>query len=182
MIDPVLLTAADFKDYRDISANIDFETRLKPWILEAQKQELRGFLGDKLYLALINDWDPNNGVFQDVRFIALWQGLDLSERRFYGAKPMLIYFSYARFLTNQSQVVTRYGVKNLERDQSQDQNPIATRTKLGEAQNMALAAQAEVEQYLEDAQTTYPEYEPRSTQPNSKNIYHPVRPGSYRRV
>jgi len=32
MIEEALLTQADYEGYRDISSNIDFETRLKPWI------------------------------------------------------------------------------------------------------------------------------------------------------
>jgi len=179
MIEEALLTQADYEGYRDISSNIDFETRLKPWILEAQKQELRGFLGQELYLALINDYTPGSG-FTEQRFIDLWEGKDEAGKyRYYGLKPVLIYFSYARFLKNQSQVVTRYGVKSLTRDESENYSPIGTRTKQGEAENMALSLQAEAEKFINDNKDDYPEYSFQRSQPNSKNIYHPVRPGRY---
>ena len=178
MIEEALLTQADFEGYRDISSNIDFETRLKPWILEAQKQELRNFLGPKLYLALIEDW--NGTAFTETRFIDLWEGKDeAGQYRYYGLKPVLIYFSYARFLKNQSQVVTRYGVKSLSREESENYSPVGTRTKQGESENMALSLQAEAELFINDNKDDYPEFSFTKGQPNSKNIYHRVRPGRY---
>lgn len=175
MIDEILLTQDDFKPYRDISDNVDFE-RLSTWILEAQKQEMRTFLGPELYLAMITDFD--GAVFQDQRFIDLWDGLDVPDKyRFYGLKPVVIYFAYARFLKNQQTVVTRYGVKHLVRDESEDQTAISNRVKQGDSENMAISLQNDVAKFLNDNQGDYPEYQFFAVVPNQKNIYQPIRRG-----
>jgi len=175
MTDEILLTADDFKPYRDISENIDFE-RLSPWILEAQKQEMRTFLGPALYLAMITDYDGS--AFVDPRFVDLWEGVDVPNKyRFYGLKPVIIYFAYSRFLKNQQTVVTRYGVKHLTRDESEDAGAASLRTRLGESQSMAVSLQNDVEKFISDHRSQYPEFEFSSANANQKNIYIPVSRG-----
>ena len=75
MTDELLLSKDDFKPYRDISDNVDL-TRLDPWILEAQKQEMRAFLGPELYLEMITAY-PAGGPFPAGRFKDLWDGVDV---------------------------------------------------------------------------------------------------------
>ena len=174
MIDELLLSKEDFKPYRDISENVDLD-RLDPWILEAQKQEMRAFLGPELYLAMIKDY-PAGGPFPAGRFLVLWEGVDVDEKyRFYGLKPAIIYFAYARFLKNQKTVVTRFGVRNFDNDTSEQQADAATRTRQGEAQSMAVSMQADTEQFLNDNPTDYPEFNRANGAQNQKNIYHNVR-------
>lgn len=181
MIDPILLTQDDFKPYRDISDNVDFD-RLTPWILEAQKQEMRSFLGQPLYLVMINDWDDLLKEFTTARFEELWDGLDVAdEYRFYGLKPAIIYFAYARFLKNQKTTVTRFGVRNLENDVSTQEDATATRTRLGEAEAMAVGMQSNAETYINDNIDTYPEYTSTGGRSNQKNIYINVRRHRYNR-
>ena len=173
MIDDILLTQDDFIPYRDISDNVDFD-RLTVWILEAQKQEMRAFLGPQLFLAMIDDWD--GAAFPTARFNELWDGIDVpDEYRFYGLKPVVIYFAYARFLKNQKTVVTRFGVRNLENDTSEQQSAIATRTRQGEAEAMAVSLQSDTETYLNDNRDTYPEWNSRDGKQNQKNIFKPIR-------
>ena len=181
MIDPILLTQDDFKPYRDISDNVDF-ARLEPWILEAEKQEMRSFLGQPLYLAMINDWDVPTLAFQTARFIDLWNGLDVAdEYRFYGLKPAIIYYAYSRFLKNQKTNVTRFGVRNLENDVSAQEDATATRTRLGEAEAMAIGMQSNAETYINDNIDIYPEYTTQGGRANQKNIYINVRRTRYNR-
>ena len=175
MNEELLLTQDDFKPYRDISENVNFD-RLSAWILETQKQELRAFLGPELFLLFITDWDPVNKVFVTPRFVDLWNGSDITGKyRFYGLKPVVVYFAYARFLKNQQTVVTRYGVKHLTRDESTDATPSSVRTRQGEAQSMAISLQNDVENYLNDNQSIYPEYNFKTAAKNQKNIYHNVK-------
>ena len=172
MIDEILLTKDDFVPYRDISENVDLE-RLDPWILEAQKQEMRAFLGPKLYLLMIAAWTGTE--FPAGRFADLWDGVDVPDKyRFYGIKPMVIYFAYARFLKNQKTVVTRFGVRNFDNDTSEQQADAATRTRQGEAQSMAVSMQSDAELFLLDNQSEYPEYPRANGTENQKNIYHNV--------
>lgn len=168
MIDEILLTQDDFAPYRDISENVDFE-RLTPWILEAQKIEMRTFLGPELYLKMITDFDGT--VFLDPIYNDLWEGTDTVNYRFYGLKPVIIYFAYARFLKNQPVVVTRYGVKNLVNDSSNDNGPGSTRVKQAEAENMAISLQTDCETFLTQYPNDYPDYQTRRGGVNQKNNY-----------
>ena len=176
MIDELLLTRDDFKPYRDISENVDLD-RLDPWILEAQKQEMRAFLGPQLYLLMIDAY-PVGGPFPAGRFLELWEGVDVPDRyRFYGLKPAIIYFAYARFLKNQKTVVTRFGVRNFDNDTSEQQADAATRTRQGEAQSMAVSMQSDAELFLNDNRADYPEFIRANGDQNQKNIYHNVSRG-----
>ena len=176
MIDELLLTRDDFKPYRDISENVDLD-RLDPWILEAQKQEMRAFLGPQLYLLMLDAY-PAGGPFPPGRFLDLWEGVDIAdEYRFYGLKPAIIYFAYSRFLKNQKTVVTRFGVRNFDNDTSEQENAAATRTRQGEAQSMAVSMQSDAELFLNDHRAEYPEFIRANANQNQKNVYHNVRRG-----
>ena len=126
ILDPLLIKPDDFVEFRDISKNIDDE-RLNVYIRESQIKEIRSFLGDELYLSLINDYTPDagEGTFSEQRFTDLFFGTDWTyqgnERRLYGLKPSLIYFAYARFIKNQQFNVTRYGVKHITAEESEDE-------------------------------------------------------------
>ena len=182
MKDPQLIQKSDFTDYRDISANVGDE-RIVPFVLEAQTIELQNFLGPELYLELITDWDDINKVFQTQKFIDLWEGVDVTGKyRFYGLKPALIYFCYARFLKNQNVVVTRYGVRNLVRDESEINSDESTRTKQGAAEQMAIQFQDRAAVYIEDNIDDFKSWPRYGKNENQKGVYHLVNRNNYYKV
>lgn len=180
MKDPQLIQKIDFEDYRDISANIGDE-RLTPWILEAQGIEMQNFLGPELYLEMVSDWDDVNKVFTTQKFKDLWEGVDVAGKyRFYGLKPSIIYFAYARFLKNQDVVVTRYGVKNLVREESEKNPDTSTSIKYKAAEQMAIQFQDRAAVYLQDNETDFASWPYYTTNENQKNPYHLVNRSNYK--
>ena len=53
--DKLLFTKADIAKAREISANIT-DAKIEPYIRETQSLSVRTFLGDQLYLLLLNDY------------------------------------------------------------------------------------------------------------------------------
>ncbi|GAH63928.1 unnamed protein product, partial [marine sediment metagenome] len=173
-LDPLLILPADFDDFRDISKNIDPE-RLEVYVRESQVKEMRSFLGASLYLALINDYTAVGDTFSEQRFTDLWFGADWSyqgnTRRFYGLKPAIIYYAYARFVRNQQMNVTRYGVKHLTDENSEDETVQQVRTKVNDANSYGLLYQADAELYLNENVSTYPEFEVSETAGEKKTSF-----------
>ena len=121
-LDDLLVNIEDFSTFRDISKNID-EPRLNALIREAQIREIRSFLGDALYFALVNDYTPvpnDEGTFATQRFTDLWYGVSWVKNSFTiqmnGLKPAHVYYAYERFLYQNKLNVMNYfpKYKNLE--------------------------------------------------------------------
>lgn len=159
-MDYQIIQVSDFSPYRDISANID-AARINPFILEAQVHDLRGFLGAELYFAFLAGLESSPQV---ARMAELLNGKDYTPSggaynvRFYGLKPALIYFAYARFVLNQAYNVTRAGVKFKNYAESE---------RVSESQINALAADAKAKAnnflensrlFLTEFNTVYPEF------------------------
>ena len=162
-LDPLLITLADFKEFRDISQNID-PIRLDVYVREAQINEMRALLSDQLYLVLINDYDPELLVFSEERFTDLWYGVDyepVSNKtiRYYGLKPAIIYYAYSRFIRNQQMNVTRYGVKHITADQSEDETQAQIRTKINTAESTGNIYRDGFKKFISYQGADYPEYE-----------------------
>lgn len=106
-----LITLADIQTLKPISANVNEVKQLNTYILEAQEFDLRPFLGDEFYLALIADFEasPSLSTYGD-----LFNGVDYvynsDTYRNDGIKPMLIYYAYARYLNNAQAIITPNGV------------------------------------------------------------------------
>ena len=94
---------------------------------------------------------------------ALYDGADYTRQgvtvRFHGLKMAHLYWSYARFLNNQAINLTRYGVKNIEDENSTNIIDTQTRLKVNEAKSMALMYQEDARRYLEENRALYPEWE-----------------------
>jgi len=65
----------------------------------------------------------------------------------------------------------------LTRDESEDAGAASLRTRLGESQSMAVSLQNDVEKFISDHRSQYPEFEFSSANANQKNIYIPVSRG-----
>ena len=103
-----LISLTDIQELKGISSNVNIVKQLNPFIIEAQEMELRPFLGDEFYLALLAD-APTFANYGD-----LFNGVDYTynghQYRNDGIKPMLIYYAYARYLNNAQAIITPNGV------------------------------------------------------------------------
>ncbi len=161
VLDPLLITLSDFSNFRDISVNTDAD-RLNALIREAQIREIRSFLGDALYSAMVDDFTPGGeGTFTEARFTDLWFGTDWIKNDFtiklHGLKPAHVYFAYERFLYQNKLNVTRYGDRVLA-DNDLSENLVTTKKYEVSADSMGLVYQFDAKDYIEENPDLYPEY------------------------
>lgn len=89
MAETALITITDVTGYRSVDTKFD-STRFAAFVGEIQRINLRGLLGDSLYLAFMNS-DRATGIYAD-----LLNGKDYTYEsetiHFYGLKPVLCYW------------------------------------------------------------------------------------------
>ncbi len=114
-----LITLADIQAYKPISANVNEVKQLNTYIQEAQEFDLRPFLGDEFYLALVADFEasPSLATYGD-----LFNGVDYvynsDTYRNDGIKVMLVYYAYARYLNNAQNIITPNGIVSKQNNSS----------------------------------------------------------------
>jgi len=112
-METLLIKKADFLPYRNISANINEAKQLDSFILEAQRLDLIGLLGRKLYHKIISVYTTYlerlaaNATYisttEEKSFIDLIRGKkytdsDQNDINYLGLIPVLVYLTYARFI------------------------------------------------------------------------------------
>lgn len=161
LLDVLLLDKDDFSNYRDMSKNLE-EDRILSFIREAQVKELRSLLGDELYLKLILDYDPTPKTFTDQRFTDLFFGVDYSYNnttiRFNGCFGLLVMYAYQRILNHNQVNVTRYGVKDMTTEFSEDTLNAKIKSEMVDSNSMALLYQSDAKKYLQTEAAQYPEW------------------------
>lgn len=129
-----LITLSDIRDFKGISLNIAQEKELNPLILEAQDFDLRAFLGDSFYIALVEDFEasPSLSVYSE-----LWNGKKYTfnnlEYKFEGLRAVLIYHSYARFVSMNGITSTPTGfvTKTTQYSEKADVSRLITQARSG---------------------------------------------------
>lgn len=159
-LDKIMASLEDFEDFRDISKNLD-DSRFKPFLMEAQRQEIRSFLGKALYSALQSDYDEILDEFSEDRFTDLWFGVDYDlkghEVRYNGLKPALIYYTYERIVFNNRLNVTRYGTRVLEDNELSVEAGLTKRFEVS-SDSMGLSYQNDSDEFIRQNRTDYPEF------------------------
>ena len=156
MEDNLYITLADFADYKDISPNID-QDRLDTYIRDAQILDLRAFLGQELYLQLQLSYTPPD-VFTGV-YEPLFEGVDYNDIRYYGLKPLLVEYAYARLLEEISLNITRTGAKVFTTEEgSEPPTQSQINTKVSAARSIALAYEADATKFLKANLSDYPKW------------------------
>ena len=141
-----LISVSDIQMFRAISENVS-DSRLDPYILEAQEMDLYELLGKDLYLKLFTEIDPPT-------FPATFFYPELKNQY----SGFLCYSAYARLLSQNQTTITAYGVVSKKTDFS-DLVPEPT------LQRTIQAARASAQEYakrlitfLNDNSETYPEW------------------------
>jgi hypothetical protein len=157
-LDKYLITKNDILVYRP-TAVLDDE-RIKPFILEAQRLDLRPVLNDAFYYAFVNDFNTTNGTNDTASYETLRSGgtytYNSQTIQFDGIIPMLSYYSLARFVQNNSIHITRMGVVSKTTDQSTQIDQRTIQALVNELKGAALMYQNQVIQYLENNINTFP--------------------------
>ncbi len=170
----LLINKSDFADYRAVSANRD-DKRIDPFIQEAQEFELRGFLGDPLYYDMLAKIDHYNtekesnpdyvATADEQKYLDLLNGVSYEWEgntiQFKGVKPVLVYYAYSRFLSNNNIVSTRFGAVQKKNDYS---DPIDSREMarvITKAESDGKKYGVDVERFLNTKSADYPKWEDR---------------------
>lgn len=158
----LLITITDFQSFEDISVNIKPE-RLKAFIKKAQELDLKPFLSPAFYFEIVKWLDADGQPKEDTpqHYQNLIRGCEYTDTwghiiSYEGLTPMLVYFSFARFIESSSVFFTPTGpvIKQYENAQAIDSKAVA---KLVQQQRSVANAYANsVEKFLQDNQAEYP--------------------------
>ena len=167
LLDKLLLDKSDLAVVREISANIT-DDKVNIFIREAQTINVRPFLGPQLYLLLLNDYTVATKSFATQKYTDLWYGSNYTNSKGYavrqnGLLSAVPYFVYGRFLLQQNTNVGRYGVGSLNQENTTTSGPNSVRTNTTQANAVALSYQKDVETFLRDNLTIYPEFNTKTT-------------------
>lgn len=158
-MDTLLITQDDIKLYRP-TAELD-DARINPFILEAQISDLKPVLNAALYHELLKAFnDPGHAKHQ--KYVDLLHGKEYTSNglviRFDGIKPMLCYYTLARFVVSNPVHITRFGIVAKTTQQSTPADPAAIRTVVNELRSTAIQYQSELIKFLCDNAADYPLY------------------------
>lgn len=168
----LLINTDDIRDFRDISQNID-QKKVDNAISEAQVLDLRSFLGGPLYLDFISkvfvDSDPMSADYKTLLNGGVYS-LDGNDVQFFGVKPMLTRFSYARLIRSLPKNVTRFGVVGKITDQSTPLANTDSANEINDARSSALVYQDDIKLFLNEESSTYPLWNLGSAPNNTKSF------------
>lgn len=154
-----LITLANIRSFKAISSSLN-ALKLDSEINEAQEFDLRPFLGDEFYLALINDFNasPSLATYSDL-FNGSTYVYSGNTYQHDGIKAMLCYYAYARYLSNSNTNATAFGTVIKSND---DSEPISEKTLsrlVGQAISGAKIFENRVRDFLSRNSNDYPLWE-----------------------
>ncbi len=135
----LLINRDDIAVYRSITENINDAQDLNPYIQDAQEFDIRPFLdcSDEEFLQAILD--------DQVGYAALIVYI----------KPVLVFYSYARFLANHGVHITPTGVVGKISEDSEPISDARLARLINQAESSALVYQKKLIDFLEDNRSTY---------------------------
>jgi hypothetical protein len=152
-----LISIEDFTDYPAICANVNVAKKFNPYVSEAQMLDLLPALGQELYWDLVTDFEasPSLSVYGDL-FNGSEYTVDGITYKHLGLKPVLIYFTYARYRMNAQEEETATGlvVKNNPYSEPASEKSVARR--VDQARSAAFAYMVPVIKFLNDNSSDYP--------------------------
>jgi hypothetical protein len=153
----LLVQRSDITDYRSLSANLNVEKKLNPFILAAQNMDLKGLIGNAFLNALVKDFSgsPSLATYSDLFNGSEWT-CSGKQYKHHGLKSVLSLFSYARYVIDSNSESTAFGTQEKKNEYS-DQIEWRKLTAMQEnAEQEALAYWEDVKQFLNDNSSSYP--------------------------
>jgi hypothetical protein len=150
------ITPATFQQYEDISVNIKPE-RLAVFIKKAQELDLKPFLTPAFYYELMRYITADGELSEDApeHIQNLVNGCDYTDPQghiitYEGLVPMLVYFTFARFIEGNSVFYTATGPVVKQYDNAQAVNPAEVSKLVQQQRSVANAHANNVEKFLQD--------------------------------
>lgn len=153
-LDSLLITQDDLKRYRP-TAELD-ESRIGPYILAAQRHDLRPILGDALYLDFLKGYD-SVAKYQEL-LAGKEYTLDSEAIVFEGAMPVIAHYALARFLRSNPVQIVRFGVVNKSAPQSEASAPALVNAEVAQLKSDAQDYANNLSKFLSNNTATYPLY------------------------
>jgi hypothetical protein len=159
-LDTYLITKDDILIYRP-TAELDAD-RIKPFILEAQRIDLRPVLNDVLYYDFVSKiaatGDPMYTKYQNL-LNGVSYTYESSTIQFDGIKPMLSLYALARFVGANPANITRFGiVVKTPQNGSSPADATIVKHLVNELRSAAMSYQLQAVQYLDTLSSDYPLY------------------------
>lgn len=160
MVNELLITFNDFQVYKDISININKSKDLEPYILQAQRMDLQPILGAAFYYDVIQKTlypvgSPTTGEYNNLVDGVVYND-GTNDIQYYGLKPLIVYYSYARFIDNNDFRVTKFGNTVKQTDYSQTASSGMTQKHVNSARSAAKFYQTNLIDYLCNNSSSYP--------------------------
>lgn len=154
-----LISLSDFAPYKSISSNIVAANKVDMYIIEAQKTDLAELMGRDFFFQLLEEME-NSPVAAE--WDNLFNGVEYNEPthqrliKYEGIKPVLIYYSYARFIRHTNHIATAHSLV-IKKDEYSE--PVSEKTigaLIQDAKSMAVAYWNDVTDYLHHYRTLQP--------------------------
>lgn len=154
-MDPILLiTKEDFAGYSELSTNIREDKKLNQHILNAQELDLKPLLGFAFFHDLLKNKDSEK--YQDLINGKEYRYSNIVDVNFLGLKPVLVYYSVARYtqVANVQATATGFTVKS---NQYSEQPDFRMRAEMiREAESIAIGHWSNVQMFLDTHSTDFP--------------------------
>ena len=162
MTTPYLIDQITFQNYEDLSVNIKPE-RIKAFVKKAQELDLKPFLGHALYYDFIKCFNPDGTLQDDTpqQYKDLLNGSEYLDRYghvvlYEGLLPMLVYFTFARFIEADAIHYTATGPVIKHHDNADALSPQEVTKLVQQHRSVANAHANEVEKFLRDHKADFP--------------------------
>lgn len=157
-----LITINDISALEEISANVNFNKKVRPAILNAQEYDVRPLVGEQFWVKLSVSAANNVTVYPDLwnEKTYTYQG---EEYQHPGLKAVIVQYAYARYIATANNHHTAFGIV-AKTDGSLGPN-FSTQTSSAEISRLVKMARADAEMcwgrvksYLERFREQYPLY------------------------
>ncbi len=162
MLDKYLITTEDIKKFRP-TAELDDE-RINPYIIEAQNIDLMEVLGEAFFYDLMLNFDDSVAT-NYAQYQKLLNGetyvVGTDTKYFEGIKPIVCYFTLAKFVVANPINITRFGFKVEAEARVGGYDTTLVKRFVDDLKSAGITYQNKATKYLQAKATTYPLYKRR---------------------
>jgi len=152
-----LITIDDIREFKQLSANTDTNSKVKYQILEAQEFNLRPILGESLYLDLISKFESQFDNAENYK--KLFEGGEYAYNNktytFGGVRAVLVYYAYSRIIQDIDINVGAHGLTRKVDEFSEPATEKEISRKIGQAISGAQIYQSQMIDYLNRNQSDF---------------------------
>lgn len=154
---PKLISIQDIQEYTRITSSVDSVKSLEPFIIDAQEMDLRPFIGQELYIDLINEFEsyPSLPTYNYL-FNGCTYQVGTKNYLHHGLKAVLVFYTWHRFILGGNIQSTRMGMVVKKNEFSEPASEATIARIASQAKSMAVVYQDSVKCYLDNNNSLYP--------------------------